>query len=172
MTAADRRDWGRIVATLKRLGPASDPRLEALIRQADALLARVRRAPRVVQALPFERREAAKTRKTKTKRERRAEVYAAVDARAGGRCELVSEMGRCLSGGQEHDHWRGGSERSIEERTETVWLLCSWHHKQRQANIPSAGFWNDMFARHCERHGYEFRPHIEHAPLRRGGSEG
>ncbi len=93
---------------------------------------------------------------------RREVVY-----RSGERCENPDCARETRS--VEMDHWHGGPDRKRLEGVETCWVLCVPCHRDRQANRPSAAVWNDRFRRHCERHGYPFRPHVEHASLPPGG---
>lgn len=97
----------------------------------------------------------------------RAEVVSplleAARARANGFCESCELMrGPSLF----MDHWLGGNgRRRVEERLETVWMVCVDCNHNRTYNIPSAEYWNAKFAGHCERYGYPFVPHIEHQAL-------
>jgi hypothetical protein len=71
-----------------------------------------------------------------------------------------------LHGLGEWDHWLGGTgRRKPRESVATTWLLCRACHEARTESLPSAAFWNQRFGRHCERYGYPFSPHIEHAQL-------
>jgi hypothetical protein len=110
------------------------------------------------------------TQKTKlqgaaARRAASAELRAAVLWRSGGFCEVKHRPMRHVFD-YEFDHWLGGAgRRKPKETEETLWLLCRECHKDRTANRPSAAYWNELFRRHCDLHGYPFTPHVEHADL-------
>lgn len=99
--------------------------------------------------------------------DRVAAIRRQVMYRAGERCENPDCRRETRS--LEMDHWHGGPDRRRLESVGTCWALCVPCHRDRQANHPSARAWNDRFRRHCERYGYEFRPHLEHEPPPGGG---
>lgn len=99
--------------------------------------------------------------------ERVAAIRRQVMYRAAARCENPDCERETHA--LEMDHWHGGPDRQRLEAVETCWGLCVACHRARQANRPSAAIWNDRFRRHCERYGYAFVPHIEHALLPPGG---
>ena len=88
--------------------------------------------------------------------------------RSGGRCENPSCEKPLVYRGCVFDHWLGGSgRRHLEERLDTVWVLCMECNHARTFNAPSAEYWNHRFKRFCELHGYDFRPHITRIELLR-----
>ena len=111
--------------------------------------ARAHRTRKLKVSLP--RRKAAMARSI-TAREHRAEVYAAVDARAS-RCEA----GFCESAGVEHDHFWGRGKSP--ETPESVWRLCRTCHLNKTKNYPSRVYWLRDFHTHCWRN--EFHAQIE-----------
>lgn len=136
-------------------GPYVEEQLGPDIRRA---LEELRRAlaPRPRKSLPFPSRREAKAAKKKTKRERTAEVYAAVAKRAGGRCECG--CGNVLAPASVGGWWRPtldhfwGKARS--ETVETCWLIAWIHHEDKTHNRPSRAAWLDRFQVHCWAHGY------------------
>jgi hypothetical protein len=119
---------------------------------------------------------AAKVRKLAGKDERRervAEIRAAVFARAG---ESVEELPRCEAWLEPHtvkprrcdgvarilDHWLGGlGRRRPQESVATCWALCLVCDNARTRNRPDAEWWNASHKRHCAAHGYTFTPHYD-----------
>ena len=107
--------------------------------------------------------KAARVAAKKVKRQSRSEFVSELRdraiARSLGRCEAPDcrRAGVALS----MDHWLGGmGRRRVRESIETVWMLCSDCDFQRTRNMPNAKRWNDLFAMHCERHGYP--PPVRH----------
>jgi 5-methylcytosine-specific restriction endonuclease McrA len=90
------------------------------------------------------------TAKRQTKREARDGVYAAVDRRAGGRCEACGHTLHSLNPG-EHDHFWG---RARAETVESVWLCCRQCHREKTENRPSRATWLRRFIRHAGAFGY------------------
>jgi hypothetical protein len=125
------------------------------------------RLPR--KATPAEKRTAAaKKEGAAARRAASAELRAAVLMRVvdqGQRCECGCGRSLPVWGG-ELDHWSGGSgRRKAEESAATCWMLTLKCHAMRTRNSPSAAFWNEKRGVFCERYGYPFTPHIEHAQL-------
>lgn len=109
--------------------------------------------------------KARKASKAAAHREETAKIRAKVIERSGGRCESPT----CPNAGSEIDHWRSGSgRRRAEQSPETCWLICAFHHVLRTANSPHAAFWNQQWATHCIKHGYDFLPHVEKQITRKG----
>jgi hypothetical protein len=90
--------------------------------------------------------------KRKSKAERRREVYAAVDKRSCGRCEVVGPVVACANDAEEHDHFWGRGK--APETVENVWHVCKFHHDNKSAWDPSRAIWIERFRRHCEIHRY------------------
>lgn len=110
-------------------------------------------------------------REAKEKKERLAEgelvgaIYIAVMERSGGRCECCgcrpSEFDPL-----EMDEWLNGNGRRRQKRAvATCWMLVGSHHRLRQKYRPDVATWNLTFEQHCQKYGYKFEPHIEHAKL-------
>jgi hypothetical protein len=135
------------VSEAKRWQNSPDPSVRAAARaRLAARTARSRRtAPRKAPG-----REA-KEAKRKTKAERRREVYAAVDARAEGGCEVVTAGPRDDTG-REHDHFWGRGK--APETAETVWLMCPDCHRKKTLNKPDRATWIRAFKHHALKHGY------------------
>ena len=115
-----------------------------------------------------------KKRKEEKSRARRgsiAEIRAAVWERSGGRCENIGECLFLFESNPwdgELDHWMGGSgRRRSEQSMKNCWRLCWGCHRARTTNMPSVAYWNDRWKAHCERYGYAFAPHVEHAKAAR-----
>jgi hypothetical protein len=118
-----------------------------------------RRAKAALDGRPLRADE--KKAKRSRRREAVSEIRSLVIARAKGKCEACGGAGVAL------DHWLGGNgRRRVAESVETCWLLCRRCDEPRTANKPSAGYWNDMFAIHCARHGYPVVRHVEHGGTR------
>lgn len=83
--------------------------------------------------------------------ERRREVYAAVDARAEGGCEVVTAGPRDGTG-REHDHFWGRAK--APETAESVWLMCPDCHRKKTRNEPDRATWIRAFRDHARRYGY------------------
>lgn len=80
--------------------------------------------------------------------------------RGAERCESPDCGADLHVAGFVFDHWLGGSgRRQAEERLETVWALCVPCNDARTHNHPDAETWNRRFERHCDAHGYVYRPH-------------
>jgi 5-methylcytosine-specific restriction endonuclease McrA len=94
----------------------------------------------------------------------------AVMQRAGYLCEAC---GICYRDPPlQMDHWMSGVGRRRQKQSkETCWALCPPCHSNRTHNLPSAAYWNEKFATHCTRFGYDFTPHIIHQQLSTQGPE-
>ena len=76
-------------------------------------------------------------------------------------CENRSCRANLASRGMAWDHWLGGGGRRTQlESKATTWVLCYGCNEKRTLNAPTAHYWNERFKEHCEKHGYEFTPHI------------
>ena len=73
-------------------------------------------------------------------------VYAAVVDRANGLCET-----QCGHGAEQVDHFFG---RRRGTAVAGCWYLCSFCHREKTDNNPSAAAWLERFIRHCQHHGY------------------
>lgn len=119
------------------------PATQAVIAEVEAALRPSSKATRAKSA----RRQEKKARKA-TKREAFRDVRALVVERAEGRCECGHHA---PATGHEADHFWG---RARAESVESVWLLNSLCHKSKTLNQPSRAHWLQLFANHCDRHGY------------------
>jgi hypothetical protein len=86
-----------------------------------------------------------------TKKEMRAEIRTALEARANGSCEACG-MSERFSGPLEWDHMFGRVR--VRESERSGWMLCHTCHRDKTANRPSAATWLEAFVGHCERYGY------------------
>lgn len=75
-------------------------------------------------------------------------LYAAIVARANGRCECCGDP---VPPG-ELDHFFGRAK--VQESIENCWLLTPACHYAKTRNHPSARAWLRKFLAHAERHGY------------------
>jgi hypothetical protein len=90
-------------------------------------------------------------------------IRAACARRAEGYCEC--QCGRWIgeAGELAHaDHAFGRGAGRPAESVETVWLLTPEHDADKTNNRPSAAYWLEKFAAHCDLHGY-----VESAELAR-----
>lgn len=129
-------------------------------------------------ARPLPRRATAAEKKTakgkaegaQAARARSAAIRGLVMVRAGGVCEVEPYMGRFFAHMRPLvlDHWLGGSGRRRQKQSvENTWAICTPCHRERTVNSPNAAYWNEKFRQHCQRYGYPFTPHVEHAELAR-----
>lgn len=124
--------------------------------------------PKRSKAPTRQRREA----KRQSRRERTAEVRAAVMERAGGICECgcgTEFREPSFNYSPQLDHFRG---RARGESVESCWALTAYCHEQKTRNEPDAAAWLRKFAAHCRRHGYDREAQLAEARLSARGGEG
>jgi len=92
-----------------------------------------------------------KESKRSAKRKETTSVREAVLKRAGGRCE-VCQHGLTEFSPAEMDHFfgRGKAAQSVS----SCWALCRYCHRSKTDNHPTAGYWLERFAAHCDFYGY------------------
>lgn len=118
---------------------------------------------------PIQREREAKEKKERLGRKGETDaIYKAVEKRAAGICEC----GCGLSFGEstlllpEMDEWLNGNGRRRQKRAvPTCWMLTGICHRNRQRYAGGVAVWNAIFEQHCQKYGYKFEPHIEHAKL-------
>lgn len=91
----------------------------------------------------------------KSKRDETAEIRAAVFARAKGLCECGCGAPLGLDSAPfppSLDHFFGRGH--VKQAVENCWALAFGCDRGKTANYPSARFWLEKFALHCDCHGY------------------
>jgi len=122
---------------------------------------------------PMKKERLAKKKSARELRnEETARIREACMKRCGGVCECGCERtfitNPISTYRAEMDHWLGGTGRRRQRQSiENCWMLTALCHRLRQNAQPSAVYWNVVFRQHCERYGYKFTPHIEHAQLKK-----
>jgi hypothetical protein len=97
----------------------------------------------------------------------RAERRRQCSTRAGNKCEAGPWRDGLIHGFPGiMDHWEGGSgRRKARESVATCWMLCVWCNADRTESKPDAAHWNAVRKAFCQRYGYPFVAHVEHAQL-------
>lgn len=100
-------------------------------------------------AKPAAKRRAVKkaTRKQKT-----ADVRAAVMERAGSFCEVCGAYPTDRE--PDLDHFRSGAHKRSNESIEGCWALCRPCHHAKTDNVPDRIYWLRTFREHCLKYSY------------------